>query len=623
MKIEPLSPDLLIAIYAIHKFYKELDENSNWLTDKESGKKKTIAENKCDDIEYYLTSPILWDCASFFFEADQCIERIRNLPFAVGELQEIIHSSKSSDFDCTFNLTEEWEHKIQHDQEKLHKIPDLRVIIDKAEGEALKMLRERFAKAQKKAEKEPGVYPRKTIAISFPFKLAYWISHDIFRCLRFEIKKLEEENNGTPPSFDVLELLTVRQPVDLRLVKNREILRPILNNFLEEYLKDFREGSLFNSNVLKWNFQKKRLMEQLDEMSQKYGPEFFISRDTFGELKIEHGDYKPVETLLALDYEGVLNIKSFRLQEVSAMNKWEKETGLIEIEVELQKTLVTITPAGDSKHDFALTEAQKRSFQQMQENFAKLSQSIDLTAMGKAMKDNIEAVNAFTRIASPNIQSAFSAAVALRKNEMNQVAQAVQKMQNTLALHIPDFAKAAAEANKLGSLMAEQIAKTEIAYPERESFIALPSPLRSSDMVVSTSEYSDDQEELEMLRNEVDQLKQKLGKPDDTVVTFDEDNGNVIVGEKVIGEIELATREYFFFQRLYQNIGKPASHIELYDYIREQMGIKVSYSPNVFTSKIKGELKKKIDISKLIKSAKNRQGENGYCLRSRVIISDN
>ena len=73
MRIEPLQPDLLIAIYAIHKFYKELGKNPEWLTKKEQFKKKTIGENRCGELEYEVVSPILWDCVSFFFEEESVL----------------------------------------------------------------------------------------------------------------------------------------------------------------------------------------------------------------------------------------------------------------------------------------------------------------------------------------------------------------------------------------------------------------------------------------------------------------------------------------------------------------------------------------------------------------------
>ncbi len=133
------------------------------------------------------------------------------------------------------------------------------------------------------------------------------------------------------------------------------------------------------------------------------------------------------------------------------------------------------------------------------------------------------------------------------------------------------------------------------------------------------------EEKLEMLIQE--RVKTLIIQHERMPVSFDEKNGNVMVGEKVVGEIDPATREFFFFQRLYKDIGDPVSHDELCNYIRDKMHIKASYSSNVFTSKLKGELKKNktftMDVDELIRPIRINENEKGYCLRERVKISEN
>lgn len=207
-------------------------------------------------------------------------------------------------------------------------------------------------------------------------------------------------------------------------------------------------------------------------------------------------------------------------------------------------------------------------------------------------------------------------------------ARRLQYVQRDLAKHLPEITKTAELSMKemsrpLSDIQEAMRTLDASAINNYVEPLPLPSVGYKQEPVVPAGYMLINEEKLEMLIQE--RVKSLIIQHERMPVSFDEKSGNVMVGEKVVGEIDPATREFFFFQRLYKDIGKPVSHNVLCDYVREKMHISASYSPSGFTSKLKGDLKKSftIDIAELIRPMKISEKERGYSLRDRVKISEN
>ena len=206
-------------------------------------------------------------------------------------------------------------------------------------------------------------------------------------------------------------------------------------------------------------------------------------------------------------------------------------------------------------------------------------------------------------------------------------ARRLQYVQRDLAKHLPEITKSAELSMKEMSrpLSEFQEAMRSIGALDFVEPLPLSPVVHRNEPSVPQGYLLISEEKLEMLIQE--RVQSLIIQHEHLPITFDEKNGNVMVGEKVVGEIDPATRGFFFFQRLYKDIGHSVSHDELCGYVRDKMHIKAFYASNVFTSKIKGELKKNktftVDLDELIRKVRINEKEKGYSLRARVKISEN